>query len=190
VGAVVIPPVLNVLYQAYGFVGAMPHPGMDPARALAAPQPALMAALAQGILLHRLDWEMILIGAGLGVALILLDQLLRLRRLALPPLAVGMGIYLPSDVSVTIGIGAVLSYLVLRTVRNPKGENSTGTMIASGFIVGESLMGVVLAAVSGATGGSDALALPVPESWATAIGGACFVAVAAWFAYRIRAAEN
>ncbi|AQS87672.1 oligopeptide transporter membrane spanning protein [Neoasaia chiangmaiensis NBRC 101099] len=190
VGAVVIPPVLNVLYQAYGFVGSMPHPGMDPARALAAPQPALMAALAQGILLHRLDWEMILIGAGLGVALILLDQLLRLRRLALPPLAVGMGIYLPSDVSVTIGIGAVLSYLVLRTVRNPKGENSTGTMIASGFIVGESLTGVVLAAVSGATGGSDALALPVPESWATAIGGAGFVAVAAWFAYRIRAAAN
>ncbi len=68
VGALVIPPVLNVLYQAYGFGSTLPRPDMDPSRALAAPQPALMADIARGILLRNLDWTMILIGAAIGVA--------------------------------------------------------------------------------------------------------------------------
>lgn len=183
VGAVVIPPVLNILYQAYGFVGAMPRPDMDPTRALAAPQPALMAAIAQGILLHRLDWGMIVIGAGLGVVLIVLDRLVRLRGLAIPPLAVGMGIYLPADVSVTIAIGAIVTWLIMRG--RPKREGGIGTMIASGFIVGESLMGVALAAVSGLTGRGDAIALPIPDTVATALGLIAFVCVALWFARRL-----
>ena len=39
---------LNLLYEAYGFPGALPRPGMDPAQALAAPQAALMTTIAQG----------------------------------------------------------------------------------------------------------------------------------------------
>ncbi|WP_367160201.1 oligopeptide transporter, OPT family [Kozakia baliensis] len=187
VGAVVIPPILNILYQAYGFVGALPHPGMDPARALAAPQPALMAAISQGILLHQLDWEMILIGAGLGVILIVADRLLRFRQLALPPLAVGMGIYLPADVSVTIAIGSVVGWILTRRypASAPK-EDSTGTMIASGFIVGESLMGVALAAVSGFSGHTDALAISMlPEGVTTLLGALAFLGIIGWFIRRV-----
>ncbi len=53
-GAVVIPPVLDLLNQAYGFAGA---PGADPARALAAPQAALISALAKGVIQGDLDWN-------------------------------------------------------------------------------------------------------------------------------------
>lgn len=66
VGAAVIPPVLNLLYQAYGFAGAMPRPGMDPTHALSAPQPALIAMIANGIFTHSLDWSMLSIGMVLG----------------------------------------------------------------------------------------------------------------------------
>ncbi|CAI9121675.1 OPT family oligopeptide transporter [Brytella acorum] len=187
VGAIVIPPVLNILYHAYGFVGAMPRADMDPSRALAAPQPALMAAIAQGILLHTLDWAMITIGAVLGLVLIVFDRLLRLRALAAPPLAVGMGIYLPPEVSVTIAFGAILTWLVMRTTARKTREGGLGTMIASGFIVGESLMGVGLAAVSGATGSNDTLALPVPIMLSTVLGLIVFGGAAAWMAQKIAA---
>ncbi|KXV79833.1 peptide transporter, partial [Gluconobacter japonicus] len=156
VGAIVIPWVLQTLYQAYGFVGAMPREGMDPTRALAAPQPALMAAIAKGILTHDLDWLMLEIGAAIGIVLVVADMLLKRRNLSLPPLAVGMGIYLPADVSVTIAIGAGLGWLLRRF---PKDQ---GTMIASGFIVGESLVGVAVAAIVGATGSTETLSLHLP----------------------------
>ncbi|EHH68673.1 OPT family oligopeptide transporter [Gluconobacter morbifer] len=180
VGAIVIPWVLQILYQAYGFVGALPRPDMDPTHALAAPQPALMAAIATGILTHDLDWKMLEIGAALGIMLVLADLGLKRRRLSLPPLAVGMGIYLPADISITIAIGTGLGW-ALRGF--PKTQ---GTMIASGFIVGESLVGVGLAALSGATGSTETLALPVPHAVATFLGAAAFLAVMAWFGRRVR----
>ena len=189
VGALVIPPVLNILYQAYGFAGALPRADMDPARALAAPQPALMVDIARGILLRNLDWSMILIGAGIGVALIVIDRLLKLRNLALPPLAVGMGIYLPADVSVTIAIGAVIARLFDTARQNEShGDDSTGTMLASGFIVGESLIGVVIAVLSGVTGHSALLALPVSASVAQILGIVVFVSCMIWFARQLRMA--
>lgn len=186
VGALIIPPVLNVLYQAYGFVGTLPRADMDPTRALAAPQPALMVDLARGILLHNLDWTMILVGAAIGAALIVIDRLFRLRDLALPPLAVGMGIYLPADVSVTIAIGAVIGRLFDKARhRDAHDDDSAGTMIASGFIVGESLIGVVVAVLSGMSGHGDLLALPVGVGTAQIIGLVVFAASLVWFARQL-----
>lgn len=195
VGAAVIPPVLNILYQAYGFAGSLPRTDMDPARALAAPQPALMVDIARGILLHNLDWTMILIGAAIGAALIAIDRLLRLRNLALPPLAVGMGIYLPADVSVTIALGAVIARACEGARResaasNPHGSDSKGTMIASGFIVGESLIGVVIAILSGITGRSSFLAIPVEARTAQILGVGVFVACMIWFARQLTPADR
>ena len=70
---------------------------MDPDQALAAPQAALMTTIAQGIFSSQLAWDYIFLGMGLGVLLVIIDQLLKrsTRSLCLPPLAVGMGIYLP-----------------------------------------------------------------------------------------------
>src|SRR5699024_11868167 len=49
VGAIVIAPILDILYQAYGFTGAMPRADMDPTQVLAAPQATLMATISSGI---------------------------------------------------------------------------------------------------------------------------------------------
>lgn len=167
VGALVIAPVLNLLYQAYGFPGALPRPDMDPSQALAAPQAALMTTIAQGIFSSTLAWNYIYIGLGLGVILVIVDQVLKrnTRSLCLPPLAVGMGIYLPPSVQTPLVVGAVLGYFLRRHMTQKWGEEKAkagfrrGTLFASGLIVGESIVGVVLAGVivaSVTNGGSEA----------------------------------
>ena len=86
IGAIAIAPVLNLLYQAYGFTGALPRETMDPSQALAAPQAVLMTTIAQGIFSSDLDWNFILFGIGVGVIAIIVDMLLRksTKSLALP----------------------------------------------------------------------------------------------------------
>ena len=170
IGALVIAPVLNLLYEAYGFPGALPRAGMDPSQALAAPQAALMTTIAQGIFSSSLHWEYIEIGLVLGVVLVVIDQLLKknTKSLALPPLAVGMGIYLPPSVQTPLVVGAVMGYFLRKHLKKQGEEaeragNRRGTLFASGLIVGESIVGVVLAGVivaSVTSGGSeDPLAL-------------------------------
>ncbi|MBR3723487.1 MAG: oligopeptide transporter, OPT family [Selenomonadaceae bacterium] len=166
VGSLVIAPVLNLLYQAYGFTGAMPREGMDEADALAAPQASLMTALADGIFSGNLLWDYIFIGIGIGIILIIIDFWLKKvdKSLTLPPLAVGMGIYLPPEMETPAIVGAIIGYVVKKVLAK-RGEieaqdaERRGTLFASGLIVGESLMGVALAGiivVSVTSGGSDA----------------------------------
>jgi len=206
VGAAVIPPVLELLYSAYGFAGALPRAGMDPNQALAAPQATLMTAIATGIFTHQLNWTMILIGIGLGVVLIAIDEMLRRRRGAarLPVLAVGIGIYLPSTISSALVVGAVLSWLLLRSERRratARGDDvklalehaeRRGTLLASGLIVGESLVGVMLAAVIGLSGKDAPLALVGAGFEATAqwLGLAVFALVCVGFYRRVLAAAH
>lgn len=173
IGAFVIAPVLNLLYEAYGFPGALPRAGMDPSQALAAPQAVLMTTIATGIFTAKLAWEYIFIGIGLGVAIVIVDLILRRRTRAfcLPPLAVGMGIYLPPSVQTPLVVGAVMGYILEKKLkaraakRSPENPNEDvadckrrGTLFASGLIVGESIIGVILAGlivVSVSSGGSE-----------------------------------
>ncbi len=192
VGALVIPPILNLLYAAYGFPGALPHAGMDAGQALAAPQATLMAKIATGILGGTLQWVFIYIGAATSVLLILVDMAMqRLRTGArLPVLAVGIGLYLPPTVGVTLAIGAILGWAIEHSLRGRvQAEQAArrGVLIASGFIVGESLVGVAMAAVIGASGSQVPLAVvgggfsPIAD-WITL---AVFATVAVWFARRV-----
>src|ERR671932_1718239 len=86
-------------------------------------------------------------GALVGVALILIDATLgAMRRLRIPPLAVGIGIYLPMSATFAVVVGAVLSHWYDRRIRsapNPERAERLGTLVASGLIVGESLWGVL-----------------------------------------------
>ena len=210
VGALVIAPVLEMLYQAYGFTGAMPREGMDVKQALAAPQATLMTTIATGIFSHNLQWNYIFTGIGIGVALIIVDRLLRSRpgtNLSLPVLAVGMGIYLPPAVTMPIVIGTVLATLVRKRIQRRHGGKTqaepylkraerTGTLMAAGLIVGESLMGVIMAfiiAFSVTSGGSDApLALSL-ENWddaASWLGLAAFVVGATLLVSRVMKAAR
>ncbi|MBO1359746.1 oligopeptide transporter, OPT family [Acetobacter sacchari] len=192
IGALVIPPILNLLYQAYGFAGAMPRPGMDPSRALAAPQPAIIAMISSGIFERDLDWSMILTGLVVGAVLVIIDRLLRRKKLSLPPLAVGIGLYLPPSVSTTLAVGAFLGWLLKRRGASADKEAGAGTMLASGLIVGESLVGVAMAAVSGATGRDDVLAIVGPgfAPWGTIIGVVAFLGVCIWFVRRVQKEDS
>ncbi|GAB1578270.1 OPT family oligopeptide transporter [Bordetella petrii] len=206
VGAAVISPVLDLLYNAYGFADALPRPGMDAGQALSAPQATLMLAIAQGIFTHQLNWSMILIGMAVGLGLIAVDQVLKrtCRVARLPVLAVGIGIYLPPTVSAPLVVGAVLAWLLERALRRRAeragqpheqyGElaNRRGTLLASGLIVGESLVGVLMAAIIGATG-SDAPLAVVGDGFAGAaswLGLAVFAGVAMLFYRRTLAAAG
>jgi putative OPT family oligopeptide transporter len=145
-GASVIPFVLNLLTHAYGFAGAA-NLGVVAPNPLPAPQATLISALAQGVIGGSLDWKMIGIGALVGVGLILLDIALgAMKKLRIPPLAVGIGIYLPMSATFAVVVGAVISHWYNRRTRslaNPDRAERLGTLVASGLIVGESLWGVI-----------------------------------------------
>jgi len=145
-GASVIPFVLNLLTHAYGFAGAA-NVGVVAPNPLPAPQATLISALAQGVIGGSLDWKMIGIGALVGVGLILLDIALgAMKKLRIPPLAVGIGIYLPMSATFAVVVGAVISHWYNRRTRslaNPERADRLGTLVASGLIVGESLWGVI-----------------------------------------------
>ena len=186
-GAVAIAPVLNLLYQAYGFTGALPRAEMDPNAALSAPQATLMTTIAQGIFDSSMDWNYILIGVCVGVVAIIVNLILKstTASLTLPPLAVGMGIYLPPTLEVPLIVGSFMSYFVgrylLARAKMRAGElaeydveqsNRRGVLFASGLIVGESLIGVIIAVIivlSVTTGGGESpLQLVGPEFESTA----------------------
>ncbi len=201
VGALAIPPVLELLYNAYGFIGALPRSDMDPTQALAAPQASLMITIATGLFAHTLDWTYILIGIAAGIIIIAVDLLLGryTSHYRLPSLAVAMGLYLPPTIVMALFVGALISWLVQRRIHNVaktrqadpepllKNAERKGTLFASGLIVGESLVGVILAmliVVSVGSGGSDApLALAGDEfaTYAKWIGLAAFLAMCALF---------
>ncbi|HUB88362.1 MAG TPA: oligopeptide transporter, OPT family [Dyella sp.] len=180
-GAAVIPPVLGLLNEAYGFLGA---PGVNPAHALPAPQAGLISALAQGVIQNNIDWSLIGLGAAIGVGLIVLDAILAgtTKSVRLPPLAVGLGMYLPTSTTLMIVVGAVVGwYFDRRADRTPKAEatKQLGVLLASGLIVGESIIGVLVAAIVVFSGKPTPLAL-VGNSFDDAsvwIGSIAFVAV-------------
>lgn len=169
-GALAIVPVLNLLYQAYGFVGAMPREGMDASSALAAPQANLMSTIAQGIFHHNIEWGYMAFGVFVGILMIIIDKILRrTQKMSLPPLAVGIGIYLPPAVNIPLVIGGILKYIVMQYLTKKYAKNShkeeklasceqRGTLFASGLIVGESIFGVIIAGItvfSVSMGGSE-----------------------------------
>ena len=169
-GAAVIPPVLNLLAKAYGFAGAA-NVGVLAPNPLPAPQATLISALAQGVIGGNLAWNYLGIGALVGVGLILLDITLgSMNKLRIPPLAVGIGIYLPMSATFAVVVGAVVSHWYDRRVRsapNPERAERLGTLVASGLIVGESLWGVLNAGLIVAFSKDAPIGL-VPEDFAPA----------------------
>ncbi|MCK2055827.1 oligopeptide transporter, OPT family [Methylobacterium sp. 37f] len=194
VGALVIAPLLSLLYQAYGFAQALPRPGMDPGNALPAPQAALMTQIASGIVHGELPWTMVLVGAALGVVFVVIETLLRRRELSFPALTVGIGIYLPLEVVVTIAVGGVIGWLARRRLRAGPGSDEAeplarrrGVLIASGFLVGESIVGVLLAAADTLSGRSSSLVLVGPDfaPVATGLGAVVFAAIVLGFQHLV-----
>ncbi|MEO6580607.1 MAG: oligopeptide transporter, OPT family [Sphingomicrobium sp.] len=185
-GSLVIPPILTILNNAFGFQGA---PGAG-ANALAAPQAALISSIAQGVLGGSLPWNLIYLGMGIGVIVVIVDEVLRRSgRYSLPPLAVGMGMYLPIAVTTLIPLGAFIGYVYNRWAErapNPAFAERLGVLMATGLIVGESLFGVAFAAVVGATDNDSPLALVKEFAWAVPLALIVLIGSIAWLYMKTR----
>jgi putative OPT family oligopeptide transporter len=198
--AVVMTPVLNLLASAYG-IGVVspehPHP-------LAAAQAVLIASVSKGLFGGSLPWSMVEIGAAMGVAVIIVDEILRVRgsTFRIPPLGAAMGIYLPFDVTMPILLGSILAWFVERSFRaqaRRKGITLTGedmerlhrkgTLLAAGLITGEALMGILIAIPIVKSNRADVLALPSAWQFGQWLGVLAFAAVGLWL-YRTSAATQ
>jgi len=166
-GSLVIPPILDLLNHAFGFAGAA-NANTISKQPLAAPQAVLISTLAKGVIQGDLPWRFIGIGAGVGAVMVAVDELLRTtKRYSLPPLGVGIAIYLPAAVTLPSALGAVLGWAFDRWVADKTygaAAQRLGVLLASGFIVGESLFNVALAGIIVATNNPSPLAL-APESF-------------------------
>jgi putative OPT family oligopeptide transporter len=162
--AAVMAPTLNMLAHSYGIGPRTPeHP-----QSLEAAQANLMASVAKGLFGGHLPWNMIMIGAAIGVGVIILDQILKARKapFRVPVLAAAIGIYLPLETMVPIFLGGLLNYLVTRTFGKGLSEdevekrNRTGMLFAAGLITGEALMGILIGFAIYGSDNAEVFALP------------------------------
>ncbi len=145
VSAIVIAPIMQILYEAYGIAGIFPREGMDPSQNLAAPQSVLLATIAQGMLGKSLPLNLIFIGVGVGLAAIAIDtHLKRTGKGRFPALGVALGLYLPFEIVTALFLGGLLKLWATKTQKHENG-NSKGLLFASGLIAGEAITGIVLA---------------------------------------------
>jgi OPT family oligopeptide transporter len=113
-------------------------------RALPAPQAGLMAQLAKGIVGGQMAWGLLGIGAAFGVALLLCG--------ARSPMLIAVGMYLPFSTTSAIFIGGLIKWILNRITARRSAEEKLvieekGTLLASGLIAGEAIVGILLAVV-------------------------------------------
>ncbi|HWE47533.1 MAG TPA: oligopeptide transporter, OPT family [Caulobacteraceae bacterium] len=203
-GALIIPPVCNILLKANGFEGVAGH--AISSHPLTAPQATLISSLASGVIQGTLGkpvavaagfeitgWGLIGIGAAVGLVLVVIDETLRgssKGRLGLPPLGAALAIYLPTDVTTPVVLGALIGWAYDRWVaKKPYGEaaKQLGILLASGFIVGESLLNVIIAGLTYLRDNPDPLAFfgkdPVAgmgDNIGIAVFGGCILILYIW----------
>jgi len=186
-GALVIPFILNKLNGAFGFEGGPPGIANEP---LAAPQATLISALARGVIGGDLRWDLIGLGAVIGLIIIVLDAVVSKStngKIKLPPLAVGIGFYLPAAVTTMLVIGAVVGWVydkAVKTTRFADVARRMGVLLASGLIVGESLFGVFYASVIVGTNSEAPFAMiPEGSGWPAMLAGIVVFAAAVFGLY-------
>ena len=190
--ALVMTPILNLLLQAYGFGPATP----EQPNSLAAPQAMLMASVARGVFGGDLPWDMVGLGALIGVITVAFDQWLAKReaKFRVPVLAAAIGIYLPLELMTPILFGGILAHLVERwNARNGDAESGktnlrTGTLVAAGLITGEALLGIIMAIPIVLSGERDVVAI-ASEPFG-GLPGLVVVALLAVFLYKAATRRN
>ena len=130
-----------------------------------APKATLMSYIIKGILNRQLPWGLVLLGAMIALVL---------ELSMIPSLAFAVGVYLPISSSTPIFLGGAVRWLIDRRLRqvHPKlsaenltaeGDKSPGVLMASGYIAGGAIAGIVIAVVAGAMSGLQTQI----EEWAT-----------------------
>ena len=174
VSALVIPPVMQLLFNVYGIAGVMPHDGMDVSQSLPAPTAALLAAVTEAVFRHTLPWVMVLIGATIILSITVCIRLFKIQRfIGLSILGIAIGMYLPIASTFPLFLGGMIAKLVEWRLQkrnmDKKEENQRkqiGTLIACGLVAGAALLDVLLAIPFSILGGPDALRM-VGVEWDT-----------------------
>jgi uncharacterized oligopeptide transporter (OPT) family protein len=133
VGAVIL-----LLNQAYGFAPSAAHPESE---VLVAPQANAMAAVIKTLMSNEpVPW--LLYGVGALVAM-------TMQMIGVPSLAFALGMYIPQELNTPLLIGGLIAHFVMKSAGKDEklaaARNSRGTLIASGFIAGGAIMGVIAA---------------------------------------------
>lgn len=143
VAALVIPPVMQILFEVYGIGDVLPRTGMDPTQALPAPPATMMAGLTQAVFSHHLPWNYLLIGFGIAIVFFITRWLNRnsfAKNLSVP--GIGIGMYLPLSSSIPLFIGGLI-FKACRKKNQPANQKSI--LLACGLLAGSALMDVLLA---------------------------------------------
>jgi putative OPT family oligopeptide transporter len=168
VGAFVIGYTLTILHTAYT-IGSQTLP---------APQATLMRAVAEGVFQGNLPWNFVIAGGGIGILILILDKIQEVRKSSfrIPVLAVAVGIYLPFWLSIPILIGGLIAHYAKKSGATEKDENR-GLIFASGYVTGESIMGILVAVPIFTSGRSDWWPVVSTSPW---LGVVLFVAGIYW----------
>lgn len=193
--ALIVPPVMQLLFSVYGIAGVLPHAGMDAARSLPAPPAAVMATITEGMFRGNLPLRMIELGAMIAVVFILLNFFLQRRQRSLSLLGIAIGIYLPIATSIPLCIGGLLAYLSGHALAKHYAANTPEViekkhrakqktiLIACGLVAGAALMDVVLAIPFAIYQSPNILMINLPH-WhiiAEILGLAFVIGLAIWF---------
>ena len=171
VSAATVAGVMMVLNQTYGFVGE---------NALVAPQANAMAAVIKPLMEGgATPWMLYFAGAALALIL---------TMIGVPALAFALGMFIPLDLNTPLLIGGLVSWYVStrsKDERVNKMRRDRGTLIASGFIAGGALMGVVSAVLKYA--GADWYNAWSGAEWLAVV---MYVAIIAYFIWDARRARE
>lgn len=195
VSSLVIPPVMQLLFNVYGIAGVMPHSGMDVSQSLPAPTAALMAAITEAVFRNSLPWAMMFIGSCIILIVIFLNHFFKLHRyLNLSILGIAIGMYLPLSSSFPLFLGGMIAFLVQRQMRRLQASkeeaitrSQKGTLIACGLVAGSAIIDVLLAIPFSIMQSPDALQLvgPAWKNTGVCLGVVSTLFLAWWINHRV-----
>lgn len=199
ISSLVIPPVMQLLFNVYGIAGVMPHEGMDASQSLPAPTAALMAAITEAVFRNTLPWTMMFIGAAIILAIIVFNYLFKFERyIRLSILGVAIGMYLPIASSFPLFLGGMIAMAVQWRLNKKniadeekRQRKQKGVLIACGLVAGSALIDVLLAIPFSVFHTPDALSL-VGTGWrnyGVILGVLSTLALAGWIGRRVCSAN-
>lgn len=171
IASVVIPIVMQLLFEVYGIAGAPHRSNIDQTQVLSAPPAAMIASITEAVFNDTVPWELLGVGAILTFAFIVLHYFFHKKHFNFSVIAIATGMYLPLNSTVPLFIGSLLAAFIKYrlnentklTLRQKEERRQSGFLIASGMFCGAALMQVVLAGIFAFYRNPDILRL-LPES--------------------------
>ena len=181
VSAATVGGVIFILNKAYGFVPTIEH--KDP---MTAPQANAMAAIIEPLMSGSgVSWVLLSLGAVISILL---------NWLKISPLAFALGMFIPLDLNTPLVVGGLLNHWFNKSTKNEKlntARSNRGILIASGFIAGAALFGVVGAFLLFFKVNLDTHLWPEDARGAQIVAFFAFIALIAYFIWEsFKAKEN